>query len=573
MADGLPRRREEAELRERAEPVGDQHRVRRLGRDQRVERGARGLAEAVDDGDVAARLVDRGTGVLDRVAHRHVGVAEHQLVGSLGVAGLDQLLERVAAADQGDVADRARRIRRLVDALDHPGDRLGAAVLLDQLAEVGVEAVPDLEVVVVGELRVGDDLALAEGVFEPVGQVLRRGFDEACVVVALRHQLGGATHGRGDEGDPLLQRLVDGHRGVLDEGRHHRDQVALGEERQRLGLVLVGDRDDRALPGLGLLGEVVLGRHAALRGQLAAPLAEEGDGVRDLAALVEQVDRVAEDLDALARLEPAEEHQVPALDHVAVLARRAGAGVDDRDVGEVDDVGLHEDIGLGQPVADPVHERQQVGRPADHHIGELDALLLGVRRSDQVGVRDREHLVVPVPDVRRRRLDQEERVAERQPESLGHQRVDQAAAPLGGVDDVERLLVAQPLVGAGVTTLPVRGGAPQGHLRDVEVVQRHAELGVPLDPELRRLVLDDRALEEEHVHLVALGGEPLGQVVVRRRDAAVAYRADDLLGHDGDPESARRCAQPHGFDSGEAHYLEVVALHLSPGTNQAKSQP
>ena len=338
-------------------------------------------------------------------------------------------------------------------------------VLLDEVAEIGVEAVPDLEVGVVGELRVGDGLAVTQGDREPVGQVLRRGLDQAGVVVTLRHQLRGATDGRGNEGDPLFQRLVDGHRRILDKGRHHCDEVALGEEGECLGLVLVGDRDDRALPGLGLLGEVVLGRHPALRGQPAAPLAEEGDGVRDLATLVEQVDRVAEDLDALACLEPAEEDQVPALDHVAVLARGAGSGVDRRDVGEVDDVGLHEDVGLGQPVADPVHERQQVRGPADHHVGELDALLLGVRRRDQVGVGDREHLVVPVPDVRRRRLDQEQRFAEREPEPLGHQRVDQAAAPLGGVDDVERLLVTQPLVGAGVAALPVRGGAPQRHLR------------------------------------------------------------------------------------------------------------
>ena len=102
------------------------------------------------------------------------------------MAGLDQVLERVAAADQGDVADRSCRVTRLVDALDHPGDRLGAAVLLDQIAEVGVEAVPDLEVGVVGELRMGDDLAFAEGDGEAIGQVLRCGLDEAGVVVALR---------------------------------------------------------------------------------------------------------------------------------------------------------------------------------------------------------------------------------------------------------------------------------------------------------------------------------------------------------------------------------------------------
>src|SRR3546814_4250792 len=60
---------------------------------------------------------------------------------------------------------------------------------------------------------------------------------------------------------------------------------------------------------------------------------------------------------------------------------------------------------------------------------------------------------------------------------------------------------------------------------------------------------------------VALGREALRQVVVGRRDPAVADRPDDLLRHDGDAKRAAGLAQADGVDARKPAYIEVITLH------------
>jgi hypothetical protein len=95
-------------------------------------------------------------------------------------------------------------------------------------------------------------------------------------------------------------------------------------------------------------------------------------------------------------------------------------------------------------------------------------------------------------------------------------------------------------------------------------MQGHAELRVPVRPVLRRLVLDDRTLEKQDVHVVTVRSQALGEVVIRRRDATIAHGTDDLLGDDRYPESALRLTHTHGINTGEDLHLEVIALHPSP---------
>ena len=263
-------------------------------------------------------------------------------------------------------------------------------------------------------------------------------------------------------------------------------------------------------------------------------VARQGDAVAD-----QPVDPLAKKHEALARLEPPEEDDL--VDRHALTAPVGALGHQWLQVIKEHDVRLHEGPRRRQLVALAPHPPQQMRTAADDDVGELDALSLRDDLGEIFRPVHRLRPIEPVPQPRRGGLHDEERAVEGQPLALGEQAQVSRAAPLGDVHDIHMMLEQishhvvgglQPPVGAGLQAID-RRIVRHGH--EFRALGR-----VMLDPLLDGAVLDVVPAQIEDRRLDAARAQHLRQIGVGRPDAAVADRADDLLGGDADVNGARR---------------------------------
>ena len=226
--------------------------------------------------------------------------------------------------------------------------------------------------------------------------------------------------------------------------------------------------------------------------QRCAPFAHERDPLRGDPAILENIERVAHQLEPFAPLKAAKEDQLLGFDQITGGTR--GALVRHDDLGKIHNIGLHKDVVFGDLVADVIHKRDQMRRPANHRIRQLHTFLFCVGGQNQLAPVNRLHLIVAVPDVGRRRLDQKQRLGKGQPHPFGHQRIDQPAAPFRRMHHIKRLGVAQPFVGGHKPALPFNRSPPHRAGWLFQIVQRHTEFGKMFDPVFRRFILHNRAL-------------------------------------------------------------------------------
>ena len=424
--------------------------------------------------------------------------------------------ELVPAADVGH--DHRRRFFR-----EHPG-------------QVTVKDSPDGEVLLVVECPLRHRTSFEKYLLQGGSERLRMRLDEHPIMVALRDQLGRPADGRRKEGDPVHETLVDGHGRVLDDRGHHRYPWRSTQIADRLVLVVGVDDLHRKGPGSRLLSDELDGRHPGVRGQPLALLAEEGDLMGLHSLLDDARDGVAEDVEPLSCLEAPEEHQLPSLDPIAVPV--SGSLLFDLQVLQIDDVRLNEGAAGRETVAFVRHEGEQVGAAADDDIGALHDAPFRIHAGELRPVTEGQHAVVPIPDPGRRGLHHEQCALERESESPGEQGVVDSSPPLGRMDDIVGWLVLQPVVELVHLPLPPRRRANQLGRHCRQGNEADGEAPIEFDPVLYGLVLALHALEIEHGDRVAVAGQGPREMIVGRGNAAVAHRAEDLLGCDADPEAS-----------------------------------
>lgn len=127
--------------------------------------------------------------------------------------------------------------------------------------------------------------------------------------------------------------------------------------------------------------------------------------------------------------------------------------------------------------------------------------------------------------------------------------------------NIKRRVVTQPFIGGGKAGLPIDRGAPKRAVRGFKVVQRHPESGEMFDPVFGRFILYDAPFEEQHMHLVPVGCQPFGQVIIGRGNAPVAHWTDDFFGDDADPQFLLAGAEPDLVNGRKAFNRECVDLH------------
>ena len=273
---------------------------------------------------------------------------------------------------------------------------------------------------------------------------------------------------------------------------------------------------------------------AASAPSIRGSLAEKGHGRPALGVLGgELVEGVAEDPQALARLEPAEEDE---LGRGAVGFLRLGGAFSGGLGGERARVLLHE-VALGELPAPRPHPVEHVGAGADQHVAHLDAAPLDEVVGEVVDRLKDGAVCLQHPARRAVGADRDRRVLERDSKPAGAERVVAVAEDLGEVDDVERPLLlelAQAAIGLIGADRVAMAGLDRFRRRLREPLQVDPALAVVPDPVAERIRGGLLPAGEQQRHLVLGVGQRLGQRCVGGADPAGPGRADELVAGDAD---------------------------------------